>query len=113
MTYGFIWLGLTAKQARVVESHRRRTIDEEITLCLVAMWRRHLVLRAQSDEWRDAGGVCCPDCMFGEARREIHEQQRRTGAWLTHMLRRRAQKRPDRFLSDARLALDIERQSWP
>lgn len=76
----------------------------EIVLVKAACVRFRAALDAQAEEAR---GACCPDCMFGSARRTIVDKFGRTSKWLTILLRKRGER------GDEALARAIDCGAWP
>lgn len=85
----------------------RHSPDDEIRLVRAALLRHRAAVDRMSGEWEDAGGGCCPGCMFGAQYTKATDQFKRTGAWLCVLLKRRGS------LKDIRLAGSIEMGAWP
>lgn len=87
------------------ERASRAPLDAEIERVKSAMRRREAQL---SDlRQRTPRGVCCPSCYHGAAYGRLADQQERTGAWLTILLRKRGTP------ADAQLAEALRVGAWP
>lgn len=102
---------MTGWKSRELETFRAkhgvRSRDENIEATKASADRLSRKLDAMTDAWADAGGVCCPGCMFGSEYTAVAAKLERVLAWLKVLLLRRGRD------EDVKLTQAIEMEAWP
>ncbi len=68
--------------------HRKRTpiwptkLDIEIGRVQAALVRYNDRIEAMNREWARSGGICCPNCMFGDEYTNLADKIERVEHWL-------------------------------